>query len=111
MTSGGNTNAETLIEHSIEIQTACTDKGGELVFAYYCSLSTESIFKLAEMSDGKVKTRLHDSADNIQAGHDSYVTEMKWIFDANETHLLMNITKVLIKGEFLENHSKLDRIN
>ena len=111
LTSGGNTIVETLVEDGIEMLTTYTDKGGELVVTHYCSLGTEPIFKVAEMSDGMLTIQLDEKANNFHTGHDSYVTEMKWVFDANDPNLLVNTAKVLIEGEVVENYSKLTRVN
>jgi hypothetical protein len=111
LTSGGNTIVETLVEDGIEMLTTYTDKDGELVVTHYCSLGTEPIFKVAEMSDGALTVRLDEKANSFHAGHDSYVTEMKWIFDADDPNVLVNTGKVLIEGELVENYSKLTRVN
>ena len=50
-------------------------------------------------------------ANSFHAGHDSYVTEMKWVFDADDPDVLVNTGKVLIEGELVENYSKLTRVN
>jgi len=111
LTSGGNTIVETLVEDGIEMLTTYTDKGGELVVTHYCSLGTEPVFKVAEMSDGALTVQLDEKANSFHAGHDSYVTEMKWVFDADDPNVLVNTGKVLIEGELVENYSKLTRVN
>ena len=111
LTSGGNTIVETLVEDGIEMLTTYTDKDGELVVTHYCSLGTEPVFKVAEMSAGALTVRLDEKANSFHAGHDSYVTEMKWVFDADDPDVLVNTGKVLIEGELVENYSKLTRVN
>jgi hypothetical protein len=110
LTSGGNTIVETLVEDGVEMLTTYTDKGGELVVTHYCSLGTEPIFKVAEMSDGALTVRLDDKANNFHAGHDSYVTEMAWIFDASDSNVLVNTGKILMEGELVENYARLTRV-
>jgi len=111
LTSGGNTIVETLVEDGIEMLTTYTDKGGELVVTHYCSLGTEPIFKVAEMSDGMLTIQLDEKANIFQTGHDSYVTDMKWEGESNDPNLLVNTATVLIEGEVIENYSKLTRVN
>lgn len=111
LTSGGNTIVETLVEDGIEMLTTYTDKGGALVVTHYCSLGTEPIFEVAEMSDGALTVRLDEKANNFHAGHDSYVTEMKWVFDADDPNVLVNTGKIHMEGEVVENYAKLTRVN
>ena len=111
LTSGGNTIVETLVEDGIEMLSTYTDKGGELVVTHYCSLGTEPIFKVAEMSDGALTVRLDEKANSFHAGHDSYVTEMKWVFDADDPNVLVNTGKIHMAGEIVENYAKLTRVN
>lgn len=111
LTSGGNTIVETLVEDGIEMLTTYTDKGGNLVVTHYCSLGTAPIFKVAEMSDGALTVRLDEKTNSFHVGHDSYVTEMKWVFDADDPNVLVNTGKVMIEGELVENYSKLTRVN
>ena len=110
LTSGGNTIVETLVEDGIEMLTTFTDKNGELVVTHYCSLGTEPIFKVAEMSDGALTVRLDEKANSFHAGHDSYVTEMKWVFDAADPNVLVNTGKIHMEGEVVENYAKLTRV-
>jgi hypothetical protein len=78
MTSGGNTITETLVEDGVEMLTTYSDKNGELVVQHYCALGTEPIFRVSSVSESELSLALDESASDLHAEHESFVTSMQW---------------------------------
>ena len=77
LTSGGNTITETLVEDGVEMPTTHSDDNGRLVVKHYCALGTQPVFSVSGVSDTELALALDESANDLHAEHESFVTSMK----------------------------------
>ena len=109
LTSGGNTITETLVEDGVEMLTTYSDDNGELVVKYYCALGTQPVFSVSSVSDAELALALDESANDLHAEHESFVTSMKWTIQDDDGSMLFTNT-VMLNGELTENSALLTRI-
>ena len=109
LTSGGNTITETLVEDGVEMLTTYSDDNGELVVKHYCALGTQPVFSVSSVSDTELALALDESANDLHAEHESFVTSMKWTMQDDDGSMLFTNT-VMLNGELTENSALLTRI-
>ena len=109
LTSGGNTITEILVEDGVEMLTTYSDDNGELVVKHYCALGTQPVFSVSSVSDTELALALDESANDLHAEHESFVTSMKWTMQDDDGSMLFTNT-VMLNGELTENSALLTRI-
>ena len=109
LTSGGNTITETLVEDGVEMLTTYSDDNGELVVKHYCALGTQPVFSVSSVSDTELALALDESANDLHAEHESFVTSMKWIMQDDSNSMLFTNT-IMLNGELTENSALLNRV-
>ncbi len=108
LTSGGNTITETLVEDGVEMLTTYSDDDGKLVVKHYCGLGTEPIFKVDQLAGKMMSIKLDKSKSDLHAEHESFVTNMKWTMNSNDSMSFENI--VMLDGEPTKNEASLKRV-
>ena len=108
LTSGGNTITETLLEDGVQMLTTYSDDDGELVIRHYCGLGTEPVFEVDELSTQTMSIKLDRSKADLHAEHESFVTNMKWVMNSNNSVTFENI--VMLDGEPTKNIAQLKRV-
>ena len=108
LTSGGNTITETLLEDGVQMLTTYSDDDGELVIRHYCGLGTEPVFEVDELSTQTMSIKLDRSKADLHAEHESFVTNMKWVMNSNNSVTFENI--VMLDGEPTKNVAQLKRV-
>jgi len=108
LTSGGNTITETLVEDGVEMLTTYSDDDGKLVVKHYCGLGTEPIFEVDQLAGKMMSIKLDKSKSDLHAEHESFVTNMKWTMNSNESMSFENI--VMLDGEPTKNEAILKRV-
>ena len=109
LTSGGNTITEILVEDGVEMLTTYSDDNGELVVKHYCALGTQPVFSVSSVSDTELALALDESANDLHAEHDSFVTSMTWTIQDDDGSMLFTNT-VMLNGELTENSAQLTRV-
>ena len=110
LTSGGNTITETLVEDGVEMLTTYSDDNGELVVKHYCALGTQPVFSVSSVSDTELALALDESANDLHAEHESFVTSMKWTMQNDNNSMLFTNT-VMLNGELTENSALLTKVD
>ena len=110
MTSGGNTITETLVEDGVEMLTTYSDKNGELVVQHYCALGTEPIFRVSSVSEGELSLALDESASDLHAEHESFVTSMQWAMQGANGDSMLFTNTIMLDGQMTENTALLTRV-
>ena len=108
MTSGGNTITETLVEDGVQMLTTYSDDDGELVIRHYCGLGTEPVFAVDSLSTNGMSIKLDKSKVDLHADHESFVTNMKWVMNSEDSITFENI--VMLDGEPTNNIAQLKRV-
>ena len=108
ITSGGNTITETLLEDGVQMLTTYSDDDGELVIRHYCGLGTEPVFEVDELSAQTMSIKLDRSKVDLHSEHESFVTNMKWVMNSNNSVTFENI--VMLDGEPTKNVAQLKRV-
>jgi hypothetical protein len=108
VTSGGNTITETLVEDGVQMLTTYSDDDGELVIRHYCGLGTEPVFKVDQLSSKSMSIKLDKSKADLHAEHESFVTNMKWTMNSNNSVTFENI--VMLDGEPTKNIAQINRV-
>ena len=108
ITSGGNTITETLLEDGVQMLTTYSDDDGELVIRHYCGLGTEPVFEVDELSAQTMSIKLDRSKVDLHSEHESFVTNMKWVMNSNNSVTFENI--VMLDGEQTKNVAQLKRV-
>ena len=108
LTSGGNTITETLIEDGVQMLTTYSDDNGQLVVKHYCGLGTEPVFMVDQMSDNVFSIKLDKFKSDLHAEHESFVTNMKWTTNSNDSLTFENI--VMLNGKPTRNKAELERV-
>jgi len=108
LTSGGNTITETLLEDGVQMLTTYSDDDGELVIRHYCGLGTEPVFEVDELSAQAMSIKLDRSKVDLHSEHESFVTNMKWVMNSNNSVTFENI--VMLDGEPTKNVAQLKRV-
>ena len=108
LTSGGNTITETLLEDGVQMLTTYSDDDGELVVRHYCGLGTEPVFEVDELTTQTMSIKLDRSKADLHAEHESFVTNMKWVMNSNNSVTFENI--VMLDGEPTKNVAQLKRV-
>ena len=85
LTSGGNTITETLVEDGVQMLTTYSDDDGKLVVRHYCGLGTEPVFEVAQLSSKSMSIKLDTSKADLHAEHESFVTNMKWTMNSDDS--------------------------
>lgn len=112
LVSGGNLITEKLIEDGVEMLTTYSDnKDGELVVKHYCSLGTQPVFKVTEVSDDIVAVTLNDSEGGYHPKHHSYVNSMRWNVDADNDNLAVVDSTLYLNGDLVEQQTVIRRVN
>ena len=109
LTSAGNTITETIIEDGVEMLTTYSDQDGELIVKHYCALGTEPIFKVSQTSEDVLALELDQGLSGLHAGHQSFVTAMKWTMAADDPNVMTFENTVSLDGEPTENRAVLKR--
>ena len=110
LTSGGNTITETLVEDGVEMLTTYADDDGELVVKHYCALGTQPVFSVSSVSDTELALVLDESANDLHAEHESFVTSMKWTMQDEGNNAMLFTNTVMLDGELTENSALLTRV-
>ena len=88
--------------------TTYSDDDGELVIRHYCGLGTEPVFEVDELSTQTMSIKLDRSKADLHAEHESFVTNMKWVMNSNNSVTFENI--VMLDGEPTKNVAQLKRV-
>ena len=110
LTSGGNTITETLVEDGVEMLTTYSDDNGELVVKHYCALGTQPVFSVSSVSDTELALALDESANDLHAEHESFVTSMKWTMQDDDSNSMLFTNTIMLNGELTENSALLTRV-
>ena len=110
LTSGGNTITETLVEDGVEMLTTYSDDNGELVVKHYCALGTQPVFSVSSVSDTELALALDESANDLHAEHESFVTSMKWTMQDDDSNAMLFTNTIMLDGELTENSAQLTRV-
>ena len=110
VTSGGNAITETLVEDGVEMLTTYADRNGELVVKHYCALGTQPVFKVSKLSETELALALDESANDLHAEHESFVTSMKWTTEKSPSDVMMFTATVMIDGQLSQNSALLKRV-
>ncbi len=110
LTSGGNTITETLVEDGVEMLTTYSDDNGELVVKHYCALGTQPVFSVSSVSDTELALALEESANDLHAEHESFVTSMKWTMQDDDNSSMLFTNTIMLNGELTENSALLTRV-
>ena len=108
LTSGGNTITETLLEDGVQMLTTYSDNDGELVIRHYCGLGTEPVFQVESLSADTMMIKLDNSKTDLHADHESFVTNMKWIMNNNDSITFQNT--VMLDGSPTTNVAEIKRV-
>ena len=111
LTSGGNTITETLVEDGVEMLTTYSDDNGELVAKHYCALGTQPVFSVSSVSDTELALALDESANDLHAEHESFVTSMKWTMQNDNNDSMLFTNTVMLHGELTENSALLTKVD
>ena len=111
LTSGGNTITETLVEDGVEMLTTYSDNDGELVVKHYCALGTQPVFSVSSVSDTELALALDESANNLHAEHESFVTSMKWTMEGDDGDSMLFTNTIMLNGELTENSALLTKVD
>ena len=108
LTSGGNTITETLLEDGVQMLTTYSDDDGKLVVRHYCGLGTEPVFEVDQLSSKSMSIKLDKSKADLHAEHESFVTNMKWTMNSDDSVTFENI--VMLDGESTKNVAQINRV-
>ena len=108
LTSGGNTITETLVEDGAQMLTTYSDDDGKLVVRHYCGLGTEPVFEVDQLSSKSMSIKLDKSKADLHAEHESFVTNMKWTMNSDDSVTFENI--VMLDGESTKNVAQINRV-
>ncbi len=108
LTSGGNTITETLVEDGVQMLTTYSDDDGKLVVRHYCGLGTEPVFEVDQLSSKSMSIKLDKSKVDLHAEHESFVTNMKWTMNSDDSVTFENI--VMLDGESTKNVAQINRV-
>ena len=108
LTSGGNTITETLVEDGVQMLTTYSDDDGKLVVRHYCGLGTEPVFEVDQLSPKSMSIKLDKSKADLHAEHESFVTNMKWTMNSDDSVTFENI--VMLDGESTKNVAQINRV-
>ena len=108
LTSGGNTITETLVEDGVQMLTTYSDDDGKLVVRHYCGLGTEPVFEVDKLSSKSMSIKLDKSKADLHAEHESFVTNMKWTMNSDDSVTFENI--VMLDGESTKNVAQINRV-
>ena len=111
LTSGGNTITETLVEDGVEMLTTYSDDNGELVVKHYCALGTQPVFSVSSVSDNELALALDESANDLHAEHESFVTAMKWTMQGDDGKSMLFTNTIMLDGQLTENSALLTRVD
>ena len=111
LTSGGNTITETLVEDGVEMLTTYSDDNGELVVKHYCALGTQPVFSVSSVSDSELALALDESANDLHAEHQSFVTAMKWTMQGEDGNSMLFTNTIMLDGQLTENSALLTRVD
>ena len=111
LTSGGNTITETLVEDGVEMLTTYSDDNGQLVVKHYCALGTQPVFSVSSVSDTELALALDESANDLHADHESFVTSMKWTMQNDNNDSMLFTNTVMLNGELTENSALLTKVD
>ena len=111
LTSGGNTITETLVEDGVEMLTTYSDNDGELVVKHYCALGTQPVFSVSSVSDTELALALDESANDLHAEHESFVTSMKWTMQGDDGDSMLFTNTIMLNGELTENSVLLTKVD
>jgi hypothetical protein len=88
--------------------TTYSDDDGELVIRHYCGLGTEPVFAVDSLSTNGMSIKLDKSKVDLHADHESFVTNMKWVMNSEDSITFENI--VMLDGEPTNNIAQLKRV-
>ena len=108
LTSGGNTITETLVEDGVQMLTTYSDDDGKLVVRHYCGLGTEPVFEVDQLSSKSMSIKLDTSKADLHAEHESFVTNMKWTMNSDDSVTFENI--VMLDGKSTKNVAQINRV-
>ena len=111
LTSGGNTITETLVEDGVEMLTTYSDDNGQLVVKHYCALGTQPVFSVSSVSDTELALALDESANDLHAEHESFVTSMRWTMQNDNNDSMLFTNTVMLNGELTENSALLTKVD
>ena len=79
--------------------TTYSDNDGELVVKHYCALGTQPVFSVSSVSDTELALALDESANNLHAEHESFVTSMKWTMQGGDGDSMLFTNTIMLNGE------------
>jgi hypothetical protein len=110
LTSGGSTILETLLEDGDEMLTTYSENNGELIVKHYCVLGTEPVLRVSSVAEDHLNLTLDHSASGLHAGHDNFVTEIKYTQVNNDPDTVVLSYKYTMEGVIYENSGTLYRV-
>jgi hypothetical protein len=90
--------------------TTYSDDNGELVVKHYCALGTQPVFSVSSVSDTELALALDESANDLHAEHESFVTSMKWTMQDDDNSAMLFTNTIMLDGELTENSAMLTRV-
>ena len=91
--------------------TTYSDNDGELVVKHYCALGTKPVFSVSSVSDTELALALDESANDLHAEHESFVTSMKWIMQGDDGDSMLFTSTIMLNGELTENSALLTKVD
>ena len=85
-------------------------KNGELVVQHYCALGTEPIFRVSSVSESELSLALDESASDLHAEHESFVTSMQWTMEGPNGDSMLFTNTIMLDGQMTENTALLTRV-
>jgi hypothetical protein len=71
-------------------------------------LGTEPVFKVDKLSSQSMSIKLDKSKADLHAEHESFVTNMKWVMNSDDSVTFENI--VMLDGEPTKNVAQINRV-
>ena len=90
--------------------TTYSDKNGELVVQHYCALGTEPIFRVSSVSESELSLALDESASDLHAEHENFVTSMQWAMQGANGDSMLFTNTIMLDGQMTENTALLTRV-
>ena len=71
---------------------------------------TQPVFSVSSVSDTELALALDESANDLHAEHESFVTSMKWTMQEDSNAMLFTNT-IMLDGQLTENSALLTRVD
>ena len=93
------------------LTTYSDNKDGELVVKHYCSLGTQPVFRVSQVTSDIVEVSLDASQGGYHPKHHSYVNSMKWTVNAEDGNAAVVDSTLYLDGDLVEQQSVISRVN